>query len=865
MASSVSFAPTSLTFGNQNVNTTSAAQSVTLTNSGTGALTITSIVASAPYAQTNTCGASLAAGANCSISVTFTPTVTGSQPGTITVTDNATGSPQTVNLTGTGAASSVSFAPTSLAFGNQNLNTTSAAQTVTLTNSGTAALNITSIAASAPYAQTNTCGASLAAGANCSISVTFTPTVTGSLPGTITVTDNATGSPQTVNLTGTGAASSVSFAPTSLAFGNQNVNTTSAAQSVTLTNSGTGALTITSIVASAPYAQTNTCGASVAAGANCSINVTFTPTATGSLPGTITVTDNATGSPQTVNLTGTGTASSASFAPTTLAFGNQNLNTTSAAQTVTLTNSGTAALNITSIAASAPYAQTNTCPASLAAGANCSISVTFTPTAVGSLPGTISVTDNATGSPQTVTLTGSGTTVAAPAVSLSATSLTFASQQLNTTSAAQTVTLTNSGTALLNLTSILPSGDYAQTNTCGPSLAAAANCSINVSFTPTATGTRTGAITITDNATGSPHSVNLSGTGSSALTSSIKLTGKFTEALSGNTSVSSQTVTNSGFPIASGDLIVAIVRIGTSGESATSCSDNVNPGNYTQAHYQEDASNGRAMIHYYKANSAAASSGSLTITCLYPSANHAYLGALDYSGAATTNPLDGHIGTTFTAATTSPTSASITPSQSGDLLVGSVYISESSTVTVSTESTGFTKELIGKEGTGNFQHAHTADEVLSNAAAQNYKPTFSSSITTIDIMTAFKDGGSGGGSAAVSFAPTSLTFASQAVGTTSAAQTVTLSRPDLLRRVAHHREEHLPGRYAAASTVSRGTARPGTPDTHPPTAPRPRQPAPPPRSAERATRTAACTATLPSSRTDPASPRLAEMTGRSQA
>ena len=169
-------------------------------------------------------------------------------------------------------------------------------------------------------------------------------------------------------LSGTGIAPAASFAPTSLAFGNQNVNTTSAAQTVTLTNSGTAALNITSIVASAPYAQTNTCPASVAAGANCSINVTFTPTAAGSQPGAITVTDDATGSPQTVTLSGTGIAPAASFAPTTLTFGNQNVNTTSAAQTVTLTNGGTAALNITTIVASAPYAQTNTCGASVGIG-----------------------------------------------------------------------------------------------------------------------------------------------------------------------------------------------------------------------------------------------------------------------------------------------------------------------------------------------------------------------------------------------------------------------------------------------------------------------------------------------------------------
>jgi hypothetical protein len=326
---------------------------------------------------------------------------------------------------------------------------------------------------------------------------------------------------------------------------------------------------------------------------------------------------------------------------------------------------------------------------------------------------------------------------------------------------------------LLNIASIIPNGDYAQTNTCGMSVAAGANCTISVTFTPTATGTRTGAITITDNATGSPQTVNLTGTGSIVTTSSIRLTGKFTEAMSGSTSVSSQTVSNTGFAIAFGDLIVVIVRIGSSGESTTTCSDNINAGNYIQAHYQEDTSNGRAMIHYYKANSASAPSGALTITCRYPAANHSYLGALDYSGAATTNLLDGHIGTNFLAATTSPTSGSITPTQSGDLFVGSLYLSESSTVTVSSESTGFTKELTGNEGTANFQHAHTADEVLSSTTAQNYNPTFSSSITTIDIMTAYK--ASSSGSASVSFSPTSLSFGNQNLNTTSAAQTVTLT------------------------------------------------------------------------------------------
>src|SRR5258706_33159 len=105
---------------------------------------------------------------------------------------------------------------------------------------------------------------------------------------------------------------------------------------------------------------------------------------------------------------------------------------------------------------------------------------------------------------------------AAPTASLSPTSLTFASQNVGTTSAAQTITLSNGGTAALSITSIAASGDYAQTNNCGTSVAAGSSCSISVTFTPTAVGTRTGAITVTDNAPGSPHSASLTGTGSSA-------------------------------------------------------------------------------------------------------------------------------------------------------------------------------------------------------------------------------------------------------------------------------------------------------------------------------------------------------------
>src|SRR5437899_3085532 len=154
----------------------------------------------------------------------------------------------------------------------------------------------------------------------------------------------------------------------------------------------------------------------LAAGANCTINVTFTPTASGARTGTLSLADNAGGSPQIMTLSGNGTAPGVGLAPTSLGFGNQPLATTSTPMTVTLTNTGTAALTINSFAASGDFAATSTgasacptSPATLAAGANCTINVTFTPTASGARTGTLSLADNAGGSPQIMTLSGNGT------------------------------------------------------------------------------------------------------------------------------------------------------------------------------------------------------------------------------------------------------------------------------------------------------------------------------------------------------------------------------------------------------------------------------------------------------------------------
>jgi hypothetical protein len=420
-----SLSSTTINFGNQGVGTAGAPLTATLTNVGSATLTFSSIQVTGAnagdFTLSNNCGSSLAASAQCTLGVTFAPSAAGTRTASVVFTDNAAGSPQSLDLTGTGTAPGVGLSATTLTFGSQLVGTSSPAQTLTLTNNGNAALSITSFAITgtnaADFAQTNTCGSSVAVGATCTISVTFKPSLVGTETASVTITDNASGSPQAVALSGMGTASAASLSETSLTFASQSVGTTSAAQTVTLSSTGSAALSITSIAITgtnaSDFAQTNTCGSSVAASATCTISVTFTPTAGGSRTASVSITDNGSGSPQTITLSGTGAGPGASLSATSLSFGSQPIDTTGTAQTVGLTNSGNATLSITSVAITGSnagdFTQTNTCGSSLVAGANCTIAVMFTPSVAALEAASLSITDNAGSSPQTVSLSGTGT------------------------------------------------------------------------------------------------------------------------------------------------------------------------------------------------------------------------------------------------------------------------------------------------------------------------------------------------------------------------------------------------------------------------------------------------------------------------
>ncbi|MFY9559139.1 MAG: choice-of-anchor D domain-containing protein [Terriglobales bacterium] len=205
----VSLSTTALNFKKVPIGQTSAPQNVMLTNVGTATLNISSITASGDFAiSNNTCGASVAAGANCTVSVTFTPTKKGARKGTLTFNDNAPGSPQTVALSGTGQ--SITVSPTSLNFGTVAVGNTSSQQDVTVANVGPTTVTFTGFAFAGTAAgdyliSANTCGATIAPGANCSVGVEFKPTTTGKRNAKLNVKNNGGGSPASASLTGTGS------------------------------------------------------------------------------------------------------------------------------------------------------------------------------------------------------------------------------------------------------------------------------------------------------------------------------------------------------------------------------------------------------------------------------------------------------------------------------------------------------------------------------------------------------------------------------------------------------------------------------------------------------------------------------------
>jgi N-acetylneuraminic acid mutarotase len=197
----------SLTFGVLQIGSTSASQTVTVTNVSSHSVTFASITSTGDFPESNSCPSTLGAGLNCTITVAFKPTAAGTRTGAVTLKDNDPGSPtQTIALTGIGAANAMTLIPSSLSFPGQIPGTTTS-QSITLYNDGTAAVNNINIGispASTTFTQTNNCQSTLNPNTSCVIQVSFTPPNSGTFNATLSVTDSDKSSPQTASLSGVG-------------------------------------------------------------------------------------------------------------------------------------------------------------------------------------------------------------------------------------------------------------------------------------------------------------------------------------------------------------------------------------------------------------------------------------------------------------------------------------------------------------------------------------------------------------------------------------------------------------------------------------------------------------------------------------
>ncbi len=531
----VTAAPTSLAFGSVEVGSTSTSQTVTLSNSGgTASGNISYPAAPAGYTKSGTCangplGASGTPTSSCTLTFAFSPTVPGTANATYTL-----GGPVAISISLSGAGTAVTTSPNvgaspaNLAFGGVTVGTTSAAKTVTVTNTGTAAATDMSYpAAPASYAKGGTCGgANLAAGASCTLTFAYSPTSTGS--DSTTYTFSGGGKAVSITITGSGiapAAATLDATPSMLSFGSITVGSTSAAQAVTLRNTGGAAASAISLANSNAVefvVSGNTCGSTLNPGATCTLSVAYRPGGAGQGSGALTF-SHAGGSAATVSMTGTGTqATSPSLAasPPLAAFGNVTVGQTSAATAFTITNTGGAAATSVALANSNGgefVVSGNTCGATLAAGASCSLSVAYAPGAAGSDSTTLTFT-YAGGGALAISLTGTGVASTPPPgtgqLSLPAV-ISMPDTTVGTASASQVVTLGNVGTVAVSVSSITSANaaEFVVSGSTCSTVSAGSSCTFGVTFAPAAAGARSGTITVTSTGAGSPQAIMVSGNG----------------------------------------------------------------------------------------------------------------------------------------------------------------------------------------------------------------------------------------------------------------------------------------------------------------------------------------------------------------
>jgi hypothetical protein len=416
-------------------------------------------------------------------------------------------------------ARGLTVSTSALAFGNEELKSTSAPQFVTITNSGKSEVILSEVTSGArDFRLVHNCALApdpMPGGASCSISIRFIPDAVGLRSGNIKIKIGGDRQAQllTIPLQGNGVESPVQLSQTYLVFRTLLVGMTSMPQFVRLTNqSSTAPAKITSIAVSSDFALATTTaqcikGNTLAPLTSCTVAVVWTPTDSGSRSGRITIADSDPSSPHIIDLQATATGIRLSSA--TLRWNPTAVGVTGDSQSMEVRNEGRTTIQIGSIEASGDFHQQNTCGKELIHRQSCSVTVRFQPTVEGKRVGTILIHDSDATGMQQVFLTGVGSPL-----DLSPAKMDFGDQAAESTSTPQIATITNRGVANVNIATVNVSGDFViPGKTCRDTIAAGQSCRVNISFSPTVSGVRTGVLSI-ETSTGSvPQKVILSGTG----------------------------------------------------------------------------------------------------------------------------------------------------------------------------------------------------------------------------------------------------------------------------------------------------------------------------------------------------------------
>lgn len=406
--------PGSLSFANIAVGNSSA-QTVTLTNSGSAAITINQVSTTGSDFRTSgiSAGQTIAAGKTASFSASYAPTTSTTVSGSITIASTATNGALSVPLVGTATQGALSASPSSVGFGSVAVNS-SASTTVTLSNTGTAAVSISGGSISGSGFSMGTLAAqTLNPGQSASFSVKFAPTAAVGASGSISVSSSAPGSPLAIALSGTGAQAQLSASTLSVSFGTVSVGNSNS-QPITFTNSGNATLTFSQVsVSGTGFSETGlSTASSIAAGGSLTFNAAFTPASSAPASGSITLATNGTPSSLVIGLSGSGSASTLSLgaSPTSLSFGSLAAGSTTSL-TTSVTNTGNSNVTISSVTTTGAgfTASGLSSGMTLTPGQSVLLTVTFAPTSDAAVSGAgVTIASNATNSPTVISLSGSG-------------------------------------------------------------------------------------------------------------------------------------------------------------------------------------------------------------------------------------------------------------------------------------------------------------------------------------------------------------------------------------------------------------------------------------------------------------------------